>query len=61
MPSESSSIQGQHNLSNTQQIDDAMSTADRVAEEDANVTTDAVLIDLSEAVNEAKADEGNNQ
>ena len=55
-----SSNQGQKNITIIQQNEKSSSAAQEVADDDTHVTTDAILIDLSEAVNEQKSKEENN-
>lgn len=55
-----SSVHGQHNVTDTVQNENLASTGQKVSDEDTHATTDAVLIDLSEAVNAQNAEKSNN-
>ena len=53
-----SPMHGQHNIVNTVLNENSASTGEKVIDDDTQATTDAVLIDLSDAVNERNVEDG---
>ena len=58
MANSPSPMHGQHNVVNTVLNEKSTSTVEKVIDEDTQATTDAVLIDLSDAVNERNVEDG---